>query len=510
MRLAPGCFGGSANGEGTGSVVITANPAESEHDDGPRVRAHAGAGSHVFAGVALGALASLSIAALLAAFHGLGTPNDALLAALVVAGIVLAGAAGVLRGYARGFAALREAVHHANEGSLEPIRLRGIARPLLGPLEAEYNTLAGNLGSLFGEMEQAQLSIIAERNRHEAILQGLPGALLAVDGDFRVTLSNRQAEALFEASGEALAGANLFDLLESDEPGREVLREAFLYEQQVSNKVLALNIGARVRQVSLNLTFFRPNPRSAQASAAIILQDITDWRRLEEISQQAEKLVAMGQLAAGVAHELNTPLGTILGYAKLLNEGNADAAKRAEYASVIHGETRRCARIVDDLLAYARRDVCHAETCEINALIRESVEAVANCQGRRHSAAVETDVQGELLVRGGPGQLDIVLVNVMVNAVQAAAAASSPRVDVSSAVEGGFAVVSVTDNGPGVAPENRGKLFDPFFTTKTESAGTGLGLAISHSIVSRMGGSIHCDAAYQGGARFVITLPLAA
>jgi C4-dicarboxylate-specific signal transduction histidine kinase len=124
--------------------------------------------------------------------------------------------------------------------------------------------------------------------------------------------------------------------------------------------------------------------------------------------------------------------------------------------------------------------------------------------------AIESDVAGELTVHGGPGQLDIVLVNLMVNAVQAATSGAEPRVIVSSSVEGGCAVITVTDNGPGVAPEVRPRLFEPFFTTKSEFSGTGLGLPISQSIVTRIGGSIHCDPEYRGGARFVLTLPLAA
>ena len=451
----------------------------------------------------------LVTAAVVAAAVWLATDSGLWITGLTIAAMAFAASLAGLYGYGRGVAAIHAAVRRANDGALEPVALPFPSRALVGPLADEYNILARNLGSLFREMEQAQLSIIAERNRHEAILQGLPGALLVVDGDFRVTLSNREAETLFGLPTQAIAGASVFDLLRSDEPGREVLREAFLYEQQVSNHVLALAIGEGERQVSVNLTFFRQSPEASQASAAIVLRDITEWKRLEDMARQAEKLVAMGQLAAGVAHELNTPLGTILGYAQLLNEGRASEEKRAEYARIIHGETRRCARIIDNLLAYARRDACHAETCEINGLIREAVEAVANCQGRRHCVTVETDVQGELVVRGGPGQLDIVLVNVMINAVQAAASVAEPRVRVSSRSEGGCAVVSITDNGPGVPPQIRGKLFEPFFTTKSESAGTGLGLAISHSIVTRIGGGIHCDPGFEGGARFLITLPLA-
>ncbi len=451
----------------------------------------------------LGAAAA-ALGALAAWLAPSGAAVVALLAALAMVAAVLA-----LRAYAAGVRALHAAVSRANDGTLEPVTLPGASRTLVGPLAEEYNVLARNFGSLFDEMERAQLSIIGERNRHEAVLQGLPGALLVVDGDFRVTLCNRQAETLFGAPAAALVGANVFDLLHSDEAGRELLREAFLYEQQVANKVLALTLGESLRQISVNLTFFGRSPRDAQASAAIILQDITDWKRLEDLASQAEKLVAMGQLAAGVAHELNTPLGTILGYAKLLTEGRASEEKRAEYAQVIHGETRRCARIVDDLLAYARRDACPAETCEINALAREAVEAVVNCQGRRYCVAIEAPLEGEIRVRGGPGQLDIVLVNLLVNAVQACAEAASPRVRVTTRVEGAVAQVAVEDNGPGVAPQIRAKIFDPFFTTKGESAGTGLGLAISHSIVARAGGTLACDATHSPGARFVVTLPLA-
>ncbi len=423
--------------------------------------------------------------------------------------IVLAAAGAGLLGYAVGIAAFRRAVRRASEGSLEPVSLPRLSRPFMGPLADDYDAFARNMGSLFGEMEQAQLSIIAERNRHEAVLQGLPGALLVVDGEFQVRRANREAESLFGMPSDALMGANVFDLVKADEAGREVLREAFLYEQPVSNKVLALTLGGAARQVSLSLTFFQQSPQAAQASAAIVLQDVTDWKRLEDIARNAEKLVAMGQLAAGVAHELNTPLGTILGYARLLTEGRANEEKRAEYAREIHGEAQRCATIIDNLLAYARRDACQTETCEINGLIREVVEAVSNCQGRRHCVAIEADLRDSITVRGGPGQLDIVLVNVMVNAVQACASAAVPRVRVSSCVEGSRAIVAITDNGPGVPPEIRGKLFEPFFTTKGDSAGTGLGLAISQSIVTRTGGSIECDPAWTGGARFVITLPLA-
>lgn len=408
-----------------------------------------------------------------------------------------------------GLAALRGAIHRANDGRLDAVQLPAVARPFASALASEYDALVGNLGSLFRDMERAQTSIIAERNRHEAVLLGLPGALLVIDGDLRVTLSNRQAETLFARAEGELQGAGLFDLLHVDEADRNLLRDALLQEQAVSNKVLRLRLGERTRQVALNLTFFHESADEPQASAAFILQDITDWKKLEDSTRHAEQLVAMGQLAAGVAHELNTPLGTILGYAKLLSGPSLPEAKRLEYSDVIHGETRRCAAIIDDLLAYARHDAVHTETCDANALIREVAEAVAQCQGKRYCVPVAADADGPLWVRGGAGQLDIVLVNLLVNAVQAAASSTNPEVRIVTRAADGEAHISIIDNGPGVPEDARPRIFEPFFTTKGSGEGTGLGLPICQSIISRLGGRVALDERFSPGARFVVSLPLA-
>jgi two-component system NtrC family sensor kinase len=434
-------------------------------------------------------------------------------ALLVVLAAGLAASLWLLRAYRRGMHQLQQAVRHAHAGQIEPVRLEGLSRRLIGPLGDDYNALTHDVERLFGEMEQAQLSIIGERNRHEAILQSLPGALLIVDLAGRVRMCNLQAQTLFGQASPAFDGANVFALLGVDEAGRLLLHEAFEQMQPVRNAVLAATIGAEARWISVNLTFFRDSKKAAESSAAVIVQDLTDRRRFEELANQTEKLVAMGQLAAGVAHELNTPLGTILGYAQLLVEGKGNEARRSEQARIIHEETKRCARIIDDLLAYARRPACDPERSEIGTVVREAVEAVSNCQGRRLGVPIEIDLQGPVTVLGGSGQLDIVLVNLLVNAVQAAALHARPQVrvqvQVRKGLDDGQVIVTVTDNGPGVPPQHRRKLFDPFFTTKADARGTGLGLPLSHAIITRVGGTLHCDPEFDDGARFILRLPLA-
>jgi two-component system, NtrC family, sensor kinase len=403
---------------------------------------------------------------------------------------------------------LHRAIRKGLEGDLAPA---SSARPPRdGTAIADYNVLARRLGSLFEEMERTQLSIIEERNRIDAVLRGLPCVMLAVDDELCVTASNGRAEELFGHGGDGLRGRNLFDLLELDEEGREILREAFLYEQQVGNRPLVLGEGESRRHFTLSVTFFKSSPRAKDPCAVIMLQDVTDYRRLQEIAHQSEKFVAIGQLAGGVAHELNTPLGTIVGYCQLLNAGGVAEAKRAQYTQAIYGEAKRCAGIIDNLLAYARREPYAPESCDLNIVIRDLVETLCACRRNRYEVPIDLHLGDALPVLGGAFQLDIVLVNIITNALQAAsAAAAHPRVLVASRMEGAHAIVTVTDNGPGVAEEVRHRVFDPFFSTKAGEGGTGLGLAISHSIVTSIGGSLYCDATFRAGARFVLKLPLA-
>ena len=210
-----------------------------------------------------------------------------------------------------------------------------------------------------------------------------------------------------------------------------------------------------------------------------------------------------------MAHELNTPLGTIVGYAQLLNEGVSSEDKRLQYGQVIYREAKRCSRIIEDLRTFAQRDVCQPGSCEIGSVIREVIETIYNCPGKSHDVRIESDLAASVLVRGSEGQLDIVLVNLIMNAVHAAAeAGADPRVTIASRVEDDSVAISITDNGPGIPQAQRNQLFDPFFTTG--SSGLGLGLAISQSIVTGIGGNLACDPDFEGGARFVMRLPLAA
>jgi len=406
---------------------------------------------------------------------------------------------------------IRRGILDAQEGILEPVSIPRTAAGFMKRFVFDYNLLVTSLSSVFKEMEECQNRVIGERNRNNAILHSLPGALMCVDGEQMINLSNKQAEELFSLSRDQLLSTNLFDLLQLDDAGRQVLRDAFLYKQQVSNKEILLHFDDKPRYFTLNLAFFQSR-NDNEVGAAIILHDITEYKRLQETMYDTEKLVAMGQLAAGVAHELNTPLGNIIGYAKLMREPTTDQKKTRDYTKVIYDEARRCSGIVDDLLSYARQERCQPETCKINAVIKDVTDTILNCKGKRFTIEIRENLATEdPEVQGAAGQLNIILVNLFMNVVQATAGkVSDPFVNITGSVStDGFAVVIIEDNGPGVPTELKRRIFDPFFTTKEVGEGTGLGLAISQAIVTKLGGGLEYDANYSEGARFILRLPIA-
>ncbi len=213
---------------------------------------------------------------------------------------------------------------------------------------------------------------------------------------------------------------------------------------------------------------------------------------------QSEKLAGVGRLAAGVAHEINNPLGVILGYLKLLRR-RADRALDEDLA-VVEEEAHRCQEIVSGLLdlsrpaLLARVPVSLRELClAVESLLREAGVL----------ASVSVRVEGAAAALASPGKLRQVVENLLRNAAEAAGPGGWVRVAIESA--DGFARLSVEDSGPGLSPTVRERLFEPFFTTRER--GTGLGLAVSRAIARAHGGELTAGGAAGGGARFTLRLP---
>lgn len=253
----------------------------------------------------------------------------------------------------------------------------------------------------------------------------------------------------------------------------------------------------------------------------VVSRDITDRTLLERQVLHAEKLHAVGNLAAGVAHELNTPLGTILGYAQMLLE-DPRATHAGKELQAIEDQSRRCRRIVQSLLDFARKSGGGREKVQPGALLAKAAELTRHTLEMR-GIALEFDAKaaaGQPEVAVSAQEIEQVLINLITNAADAIEGLGETerklrgggcvRLESSTASAGGVQL-SVEDNGPGVPEHIRSEIFEPFFTTKAAGKGTGLGLSIARRVLEDHGGTLELVARADGlpGARFELVLPLA-
>jgi two-component system NtrC family sensor kinase len=242
-------------------------------------------------------------------------------------------------------------------------------------------------------------------------------------------------------------------------------------------------------------------------ASVVVYKDVTEEREVTRRLFQADKMAALGQLAGGVAHEINNPLGGILAFAQLMTQDERPA-QDLENLRLINDAALKAKRIVESLLRFSRVPQEHERgAVELARVVEESLFLLGS---QFKDAQVVVDQRLEAVrVLGNANQLQQVVVNLVVNALQALGGPGRITVETGPA-PGGRARLAVTDTGPGVPAELTERIFEPFFTTKPEGQGTGLGLSICYSIAQGHGGSIVLERAPGGGARFVVDLPLAA
>jgi two-component system NtrC family sensor kinase len=243
-----------------------------------------------------------------------------------------------------------------------------------------------------------------------------------------------------------------------------------------------------------------------------LIRDATEEKQLQQQLIQSEKMSAIGQLVSGVAHELNNPLASISAFAQLLLADRALPTTDRHSAEVIVAEARRAARIVHNLLTFARQHRAEKVYADINKVLEDTLDL----------RAYELNVRGIRLHRdlADPAphtmvdvyQLQQVLLNLVTNAEQAMSACDRPHHRLTACTRGGpdFIRIEVEDTGTGIPEESLERIFNPFYTTKALGQGTGLGLSISLGIISEHGGRVWAENIPSGGARFCIDLPVLA
>jgi two-component system NtrC family sensor kinase len=239
------------------------------------------------------------------------------------------------------------------------------------------------------------------------------------------------------------------------------------------------------------------------------LMDVSERKKVGEQLRRAEKLSALGQLIAGVAHELNNPLAVVIGYSQLLAEKNGLDKETVNDIHRIHHESERASRIVRDLLSFARPSEPQKKAVNINRLVAsvlETQEANLQAAGIQQEQQLASDLSTTM---ADPNQIEQVLVNLVGNAIYALGGQPNPRVlTIRTEEAGNYLRFVVADNGPGIPSDIIGRIFDPFFTTKPLGKGTGLGLTISNTIIQEHRGKMLVENQPTGGAKFTVELPV--
>jgi len=221
---------------------------------------------------------------------------------------------------------------------------------------------------------------------------------------------------------------------------------------------------------------------------------------------QSEKLASLGKLAAGVAHEINSPLTGILTYSSLLLKTKEDTNPEKEDLEVIVNETNRCKRIVKGLLDFARQTEPQKVLSDINEVIEKSINLISH-QATMQNVKIEEKIKPDLpKIMIDVGQVQQVFMNILLNAVEAMP--QEGTLTVSSGTEDEMVAIRFTDTGIGIPEENLPKIFDPFFTTKKQGKGTGLGLSVSYGIIERHRGKLEVESKVGKGTTFTVKLPI--
>lgn len=233
-----------------------------------------------------------------------------------------------------------------------------------------------------------------------------------------------------------------------------------------------------------------------------------DLKQAREESIRSEKMASVGLLAAGTAHEIGTPLASVMGYAEILSQELESNPVQADYLRRIQESCGQIDRILRGLLEYARPKQQTCEPVDLARLTAQTIELLGH-QGLFKGVSVSMQAEQKLpLVQIDPHQLQQVLINLLINANDAMAGSGTLRILVREAAHGNGQRLDVCDSGAGIAPEHIPRLFDPFFTTKPPGKGTGLGLAISARIIEGFGGKITVTSSPGKGSCFTLHLPL--
>jgi two-component system NtrC family sensor kinase len=367
--------------------------------------------------------------------------------------------------------------------------------------------LTKNLKAASNSLTASHWELLRSRNTLRAIFDNIPAAFYIIDRQYRLIAINRSRAQRAGKLPPDLVGKRCYQALfmRQDPCAGCLVMEIFDAGRSTTRSERR---GGGIDEITeWEISTYPILDEYENIIQAILLeQDVTDRRRLETMMAQSEKLAAVGQLAAGVAHEINNPLTAILANAQMLQRRLPVDDELQESVDLIARAGERASQVVRNLLDFARKEEYRLVLTDVNETIQRAIELVQHELGKRAIRLIFEPDPNLPRLMASRDHLSGVWLNLLLNAVDAIDRDGTIRVGTRLSAE--KLVVIITDNGSGIPPERINRIFEPFYTTKAPGRGTGLGLSVCHRVVRQHGGSIQVNSQEGVGTEFTVELPL--
>jgi len=426
---------------------------------------------------------------------------------------------------------LQDATARIGRGEkVEPLEIR--TGDEIESLAEEVNTMNRLLGEAFSGLEEEvrkktkALRYLQEYT--ESILMSVPDVLMIFNENLALEYVNQAFEKLTGVKGKEVEGKPLEALpMEFNEQWKFLAEELGRFSRGIASiapsaaagneprdplapkkgnkgaeKRHTVSLGGRVFVYQLFRVAVKTDDKRP---IGLLMRDISEEKALQDQLTMAEKLSGLGTLAAGIAHEMNNPLYSIMGYTEAILE-EKDAGKIQTFAGKILSRAKHMASVILNMSGYARsKEGDEAQSVNLNERLDAAIE-MALMASYSDSIELVKNLSPLPLIQAKPEEIQQIFINIIRNGVQAMD--GKGKLTVASSRQDGNIVTEITDTGPGIPTEYLSKIFDPFFTTKEQGKGTGLGLNIVHRLVEKYGGQIHVDSQLNAGTKFTITFPV--
>jgi PAS domain S-box-containing protein len=386
----------------------------------------------------------------------------------------------------------------------------------IGILTENFNHMAGTLRSNNDELWEQLRLISRSQKEWQETFDSITDLICIIDKDFNIIKANRAFHLYHSVSPDVEIGRKCYEFL-----GTCIRHDCPHVFSMGGKRYVHNEIRDEKTGKMLDVSYFPYySPQGELTGTIFIAKDVTEKKESEMRLIANERLAALGEMASGVAHELNNPLATIAvcteGLLNRMEKKKIDPLLFENYLGMIDEETQRCKKITESMLSFVRETKKDRKEIDIHEVLNKTIEMI-NFQGRLKDVLVLRHFQQGLpMVLGNEWELMQVFTSIIVNALDAMedkgtltfeTGTLAPSPPLVKGGEGGFIFVKISDTGPGIGPGLINRVFDPFFTTKSEKGGTGLGLSIAHNILKENNGRIEVKSEEGKGATFMISLP---